>query len=155
MNLKTNDVNPAHWKAHLGLSLAPPNRWRRRPSLANKLQPKLSCFCIPQISTRLQQRGLTIWHLPALVNKNTRVLRPGPVITVEAIRPIPITIRQPAFPHAPSHKYTRTSSLLGSCQAPIKPTLNLFEAWLQWGAGNGSTTPLRRLCSWGWSHLLH
>lgn len=155
MNLKTNDVNPAHWKAHLGLSLAPPNRSRRRPSLANKLQPKLSCFCIPQISTRLQQRRLTIWHLPALVNKNTRVLRPGPVITVEAIRPIPLTIRQPAFPHAPSHKYTRTSGLLGSCQAPIKPTLNLFEAWLQWGAGNGSTTPLRRLCSWGWSHLLH
>ena len=147
MNLKTKDVNPSHWKEHLGLSIAPPNRWRRRPSLANKLQPKLSCFCIAQISTRLQQRRLTIWHLPALVNKNTRVLRPGPVITVEAIRPIPLTIRQPAFPHTPSRKYTRTSGLLGSCQAPIKPTLNLFEAWLQWGAGNGSTTPLRRLCS--------
>lgn len=155
MSLKPDDVNPAYWTSHLGLSIAPPNRRGRRPPLANKLQPKLSCFSIPQVSTRLQQRGLTIWHPPALVNKNTRVLRPRPVITVEAIRPIPLAIRQPALPHTPSRKYTCTNSLLGSCQASIKPALNLFEAWLQWGTGNGSTTPLRRFCSWGWSHLLH
>ena len=83
--------------------------WIRQPQ---RIVITDGCSITAQVFPALEQGGLTVGQLPAVIDEHPWITEPSLLITVEPADPEPFAIDQPALPHAPASAYVLAGALV-------------------------------------------